>query len=325
MKRGAIVFVAVLLAVQVRAQIITLPSCPGYFSGTCKVSLTRSLAGNLLSSGTCSYRDSSGAVSGTVSLSVDLYIHPDGATYNALADTHADYLMPPSYSGTLTMTPYAGCFRSHMIGDGWGDGCRSHQEWGSGMTCIDKTSDISLYCPLVLDLNGDGIHTTSVTAPVFFWDRDFDGVKDPSGWTDPDTEEAFLWIDGDDERAVAQGELFGSAMYKPSGGLFPNGFQALEQYDLPELGGDGDRQITSADEIWSRLRLWIDRNHDGRSQANEISRLEAHQIVALKLDRVHDHSLDANGNGVMLVGSYLRWHGGDVQELAMDDISFARP
>jgi hypothetical protein len=73
------------------------------------------------------------------------------------------------------------------------------------------------------------------------------------------------------------------------------------------------------------LRLWIDRNHDGRSHPNEISRLEAHQIVSLKLDRVHDHSLDANGNGVMLVGSYVRRHGGVLEERAMDDISFARP
>jgi len=324
LKRAVVLLPLALFATVAHAQIITLPSCGGYFSGTCRVTLSRTISGSLYSGGNCSYRDSAGAIAGDVSLAIDQYIHPDGATYNALASTQST-VMPANYSGSVSMTPYPACFRAHMNGDAWGTGCRSHQEWGSSAVCVDKTSEVSLYCPLVLDLNGDGIHTTSVTSPIFFWDHDFDGVRDASGWTDPDTEEAFLWIDDDDDRAVAPGELFGSVMFRPAGGFFPNGFQALEQFDMPDLGGNADHEITAADAVWPRLRLWVDRNHDGRSHPNEISRLEAHQIVALKLERVHDHHVDANGNGVMLVGSYVRSHGGELQELAMDDISFAHP
>ncbi|MCU1230760.1 MAG: hypothetical protein JWO97_3644 [Acidobacteria bacterium] len=309
------------------AQIITLPPCPGVWDGHNHVSLGRAINGNLLSNGTVMYLDlSTDQPSTSAALNADHYIHPDGAMYNALASGGVNVVLPAEYAGTVSMTPFAGCFRARIEAEVYATGCHSAQGWGSGATCIDKTAEISLYCPLILDLNGDGIHTTRLaTSPVSFWDRNFDGIADPSGWTDPDTEEAFLWMDGDDDRAVLPGELFGSAMFKPSGGFFANGFQALEQYDTPEFGGNGDREITAADAVWPRLRLWIDRNHDGHSHPNEISRLESHQIVSLKLDRVHDHSLDANGNGVMLVGSYVRRHGGVLEEHAMDDISFARP
>ncbi|MEA2568636.1 MAG: hypothetical protein QOI24_637 [Acidobacteriota bacterium] len=186
------------------------------WDGHNRVTLGRAINGNLLSNGTVKYLDvSTGQPSTTAALNADHYIHPDGAMYNALASTEVNVVPPAQYAGTVSMTPYTGCFRARIDAEVYVAGCHSAQGWGSGLTCVDKTAEISLYCPLVLDLNGDGIHTTSLAiSPVSFWDRDFDGIADPSGWTDPDTEEAFLWIDGDDDRAVGPGELFGSAMFK---------------------------------------------------------------------------------------------------------------
>ncbi|HYI08683.1 MAG TPA: hypothetical protein VEK57_06405 [Thermoanaerobaculia bacterium] len=180
---------------------------------------------------------------------------------------------------------------------------------------------ISQLCPLLLDLNGDGIHTTGLESPVRFWT--FAGVESYSGWTNPASEEAFLWLDSETDHAVGEAELFGSRMPDPAGGLHRNGFQALEKYDGDEFGGNGDGRITKTDRIWHRLRLWVDRNHDGVANSPEISRLTAHRIVALNLARVHDHTPYVNGNSLMLVGTYeRRTRGHDVEERAMVDVGF---
>lgn len=180
---------------------------------------------------------------------------------------------------------------------------------------------ISQLCPLLLDLNGDGVHTTGLEAAVRFWTRN--GVKSFSGWTNPDTEEAFVWLDSETDHSVTEAELFGSRMPAPGGGTHRNGFQALEKYDAGALGGNGDGRITAGDRIWGRLRLWVDRDHDGAADPAEISPPAAHGIVALNLNRVHDHTPYANGNSLMLVGTYeLRTRGDEVQQRALVDVGF---
>jgi hypothetical protein len=40
---------------------------------------------------------------------------------------------------------------------------------------------------------------------------------------------------------------------------------------LAEFDSDHDGSITSSDERWADLKLWSDTNHDGISQAAELS------------------------------------------------------
>lgn len=199
---------------------------------------------------------------------------------------------------------------------------------GSSQVCFepvagsdpDGTIDTSQYCPLILDLNGDGVRTTGLEDPVRFWNRN--GGKTWSGWTRGDTEEGFLWLDIEVDRQVTEDELFGSRMPSPSGGVHRNGFQALAKFDLPELGGDGDGRITSSDRVWGRLRLWIDRDHDALADPGELLPVGAYHIVALNLARAHDHAELSNGNSLMLIGSYERRIGEHVQRFFMVDIGF---
>lgn len=195
--------------------------------------------------------------------------------------------------------------------------------WSGGIRCRRAGPiEISALCPLILDLNGDGVHTTGLESPVLFWT--FSGVKTYSGWTNPGTHEAFLWINTELDLSVDEAELFGSRMPSPEGGLHRNGFQALEKYDTASLGGNGDGRITAADQVWWRLRLWNDRNHDGKADLFEVSLPSMHRIVALNLARVHHYySPYANGNGLMLVGSYVRRTGfNQYEEREMVDIGF---
>jgi hypothetical protein len=184
-------------------------------------------------------------------------------------------------------------------------------------------------CPLILDLNGDGIATTGAASPVVFADIDGDDSPDATGWTNPSTEEGFLWLDLNESHSVDRGELFGSRMPLPDGTLARNGYEALDVYDLSQYGGNEDALITRADSIWRRLRLWVDRDHNGRSSQKETSVLSAWRIVELSLARNTVHRYDGQLNVLMFAGSYrLKVSGDGVHEIVprrMADILFFTP
>jgi hypothetical protein len=75
--------------------------------------------------------------------------------------------------------------------------------------------------------------------------------------------------------------------------------------------------------VWSHLRLWVDRNHDGVSQWWEISIPLLHRIVALNLAYVEGETYDYNGNEMYLISSYeVRRFPGQTEERTMADIEF---
>jgi hypothetical protein len=160
--------------------------------------------------------------------------------------------------------------------------------------------------PLVLDLNGDGIQTTDLFYPVLF-DLNGDGTLDRVAWTCAWTEEGFLWLDLNRNGTVDGGrELFGQGTLLPSGETAANGFEALRVYDSPLYGGNADGIISEDDLIWSHLKLWVDRNHDGISQPNEIFSLRQFDIVAISLEYRHVNEVDGNGNLHPLQSIYFK-------------------
>jgi hypothetical protein len=194
-------------------------------------------------------------------------------------------------------------------------------------TCTSCACNFSLceqseFCPLILDLNNDGIATTGLDAPVLYW-FDLQGRPETTAWTNPSTEEAFIWIDLDLDRSAHPTELFGSRMSAPNGGYHRHGFEALVKYDTPDFGGDGDGRITSKDRVWPQLKLWVDRNHDAISQPGEISVPMAHGIVALNLAVYDAHAYDQQGNEIYLAGNYVMRVQGRTEERVMADIEFA--
>lgn len=161
--------------------------------------------------------------------------------------------------------------------------------------------------PLILDLDGGGIETTSyLTWPVRF-DLDGDGLPELVAWTSPATEEAFLWLDLNRNGRVDSGlELFGNNTPLPGGGAAGNGFLALALFDDPAFGGDGDGQITPFDLIWSSLRLWIDTDHDGVSQQRELFSLDAKGVTELGLGYREQEIYDRNWNLHLFHGQFVR-------------------
>src|SRR5205807_105269 len=89
-------------------------------------------------------------------------------------------------------------------------------------------------CPLILDLNGDGVKTRNVTAGAFF-DHDKNGLAQQTGWVS--ASDGLLVRDCNGNGRIDDGtELFGDNTILKNGNKAPTGFQALADLDD---NGDG--------------------------------------------------------------------------------------
>jgi hypothetical protein len=174
--------------------------------------------------------------------------------------------------------------------------------------------------PLVIDLNGDGIQTTGVNDMVWF-DLDGNGVKDHLTWTKANTQEGFLWVDLFGKNRVDNGsELFGIGTVMPNGSKAPDGFTALAMYDQASQGGNGDGVIDSRDAVWTKLRVWVDSNHDGVCDPGEVRPLAAYNGVSLTT--VTANTVDAAGNRHELRSECWRKNGNRREPLDIESIGF---
>jgi hypothetical protein len=149
------------------------------------------------------------------------------------------------------------------------------------------------YCggsPIVIDIAGDGIALTSPTEGVDF-DLNGNGTRDRLGWTQPNSDDAWLALDRDGNGTIDRGaELFGDFTAQPASSN-KNGFLALAEFD-----GNRDRVIDSRDSVFESLRLWQDKNHNGISEAEELHTLLELNVKALELDFKESKRVDEFGN-----------------------------
>lgn len=149
--------------------------------------------------------------------------------------------------------------------------------------------------PIILDTTGEGFHLTSADAGVRF-DIRGDGHPTQLAWTAPSSRNAFLALDRNGNGTIDDGtELFGNFTAQPKS-AHPNGFLALAEFDKPENGGNGDGILDENDAVFSHLVAWIDENHDGISQPNELHRLLAIGIYSINLNYKESRRTDEFGN-----------------------------
>lgn len=129
--------------------------------------------------------------------------------------------------------------------------------------------------PLVLDLNGDGVHLTTVADGVHF-DFGGDHFVEKTAWVD--SHDGILVVDTNHNGLVDNGgEVFGDIPYVGfSEGLASSGFAQLASYD-----SNGDGLVDASDTHFADLLVWQDANHNGRSDAGELKTLTELGIVSL--------------------------------------------
>jgi hypothetical protein len=154
------------------------------------------------------------------------------------------------------------------------------------------------YCgdsPLIVDLKNEGFHLTSAANGVMF---DFAGTGKPIklSWTDPKYNNAWLVLDRNGNGKIDSAlEMFGNITSQPKSDT-PNGYLALAEFDKPENGGNNNGYIDAGDAVYSKLRLWVDANHDGISQPEELFTLASQGITALDLKFSESDFVDEFGN-----------------------------
>jgi len=165
---------------------------------------------------------------------------------------------------------------------------------GAGNSAVWNTSSCSWVCvptgqsPVVVDVSGNGFQLTSAANGVKF---DMAGTGPVQmGWTAPGAMNAFLCLPDAGGGCDNGKNLFGNFTPQPRSST-PNGFLALAVYD-----SNGDGVIDSRDAIFPSLRLWIDTNHDGISQPNELYTLPALGVQSISLNYKLDERQDQYGN-----------------------------
>jgi len=174
----------------------------------------------------------------------------------------------------------------------------------------DQLSAI-LISPLVLDLNGDGIQTLSVTQGVNF-DLNNDGKLDRAGWVAGGDALLVRDLNGDG-RINDGGELFGEGTVLSDGRKAKDGYEALSPLD-----SNLDGVIDANDAAWSSLKLWVD-NGNGVNDQGELKSLSDLGITALSLNAQTSAEVN-NGNLIGLMGSYMT---ADGQTHTMGDVWFS--
>jgi hypothetical protein len=161
--------------------------------------------------------------------------------------------------------------------------------------------------PLILDLDGGGIETVSLSAGIHF-DHDGNGFRELTGWAGPGA--GFLMVDRNGNGRPDNGtELFGDFTLLPNGMRATNGFQALAYYDA-----NHDGKIDGGDPIWSQLRIWQNEHYGcdfvfDVDVGGQIASLDELGITAIYLDSIATNRTDSAGN-TEIRSSHFQWQDG---------------
>lgn len=143
----------------------------------------------------------------------------------------------------------------------------------------DPTRADTRYSAIILSFNqNEKPDTFGPKRAKFFYDFEGRGQAVVTGWAKPEAGMLIIIRDG-------QPKILG---YDGSNTC---GFEVLASADA-----DGDGLITAADPLWADLKVWMDKNSNGRIDENELFSLSELKITALELNRrsVNEYLIDGN-------------------------------
>jgi hypothetical protein len=222
--------------------------------------------------------------------------------------TQAPPPTPPicSMGGPASSCAGSSCIPPSCPQGTWWEPCDC-EYWGSNPT------------PIIIDTDGSGFQLTSAAGGIF-WDFYGNGHPLQISWTAKGSTNGWLALDRNGNGVIHSAkELFGNITDQPASSN-PNGYLALAVFDEPGNGGNGDGVIDNRDAIWPKLVVWIDSNHDGISQPNELHSLDSLGIHSIDLVYKTVGRTDQYGNQFRYKGTLNPDNGGDVNRTIYDVI-----
>jgi Ca2+-binding RTX toxin-like protein len=157
-------------------------------------------------------------------------------------------------------------------------------------------------CPVVLDLDGDGVETTSVQQTTFF-DHNADGFAERTGWVGRD--DGLLVRDRNGNGSIDSGrELFGNHTLRTTGVEAAHGYEALA-----DLDSNADGKVDSGDAAFGQLRVWRDADENGISAPGELQTLGSLGIRSVSVSFSESSATDAQENALRQVSTFTRADG----------------
>ncbi|HHT7697461.1 TPA: hypothetical protein ACT2D0_000001, partial [Pasteurella multocida] len=167
--------------------------------------------------------------------------------------------------------------------------------------------DVPLGCPLIIDMDKNGIKTISVNKNVLF-DLDNNLFAENTGWVGEG--DALLVWDRDNNGFIDSGnELFGNHTMLANGDKAANGFIALHSLD-----SNGDNIFDAKDDKWLTLQLWFDHNQNGISEDGELVKLSESGIKSIDLSYRNIDITDENENVHRQI-SRVTWENGEESDI----------
>ena len=164
----------------------------------------------------------------------------------------------------------------------------------SGFTTAEEARVVQYQDPLLIDLDGDGIETTTIDNGVYF-DHGNDGFEELSAWVGVD--DGILVYDKNNNGVIDNGnELFSDNYTKLDGTQAVSGFDALGDFD-----SNSDGVINSSDTNFDTIKVL---KGDGTMMS-----LSDAGVSSITLLHTNKNVEDANGNVQKTEGTYTRTDG----------------
>jgi hypothetical protein len=213
--------------------------------------------------------------------------YPCNPKFGVIARVNPYYVIGRSGMNYLQINPFNGVYEYvSLVGSSctWTLGTPT-KTYCQAQACQSNPAN----SPIIVDVSGKGFFLTDAQSGVWF---DIAGSGKPirMAWTANGAQNAFLALPGPDGLVHSGKELFGNFTPQPAS-TTPNGFAALAVYD-----DNHDGVIDARDAVWKSLRLWIDENHDGISQPEELHTLAELGVNSINLKYKEEPWHDQYGN-----------------------------
>jgi Ca2+-binding RTX toxin-like protein len=159
---------------------------------------------------------------------------------------------------------------------------------------------VGMLSAILVDLDGDGLESRRAGKTKAAFDINDDGQNDDTGWMSGG--DGMLVIDRDGDGAITKATELSFLSEKEGA---KNSWEGLATLD-----SNRDGKLDKADTRFAELKVWVDRNGDGVSQADEINSLGGLGITEISLRNLATSDSVKVGNNLALsTATYARANG----------------